>query len=130
MKVLIFSSHRGVVFTPKMKEIMNKYVGIRKRTGEIIEYIENNCVCFEGGNYDTIRANLGKDKEKILKIKLTYGNIDYVYWINTELYGAAVFKIEEVDVTRPWTIEEYDSCEYIKYLDERKCIDEELNYWE
>lgn len=128
-KILIYPSHRGMVFTPKMKEIMEKYEGIKQRTGEIIKYIENNCVECEGSDYDSVRANLGKDKEKILKVKITYTS-DYIYWIYTEKYGVAVFKIEEVDISRPWTIDEYDNCEYIKYLDERKCLDEELNYWE
>ena len=131
MKVLIYPSHRGIVFTPKMKEIMEKHEGIKQRTGEIIEYIENNCEYCESGNYDLIRASLVKDREKILKVKTIYNSdLDYVYWIYTESYGVAVFKIEEVDTSRPWTIESYDSCEHIKYLDERKCIDEELNYWE
>lgn len=131
MKVLIYPTHRGTVFIPKMKEIMNKYVGIKCRTGEIIDYIEDNCMHCESGNYDLIRANLVRDKEKILKVKTIYNSdLDYVYWIYTELYGVCVFKIVEVDTSRPWTIEEYDSCEYIKYLDERKCLDEELNYWE
>ena len=131
MKVLIYPTHRGVVFTPKMKEIMDKYEGIRQRTGEVIEYVENNYELCEGGNYDLIRSSLVKNKEKILKVKTLHNSdLDYVYWIYTESYGVCVFKIEEVDVTRPWTIDDYDSAEYIKYLDDRKCLDKELNYWE
>lgn len=131
MKVLIYPSHRGIVFTPNMKEIMEKYEGIKQRTGEIIEYIENNCEYCESDNYDLIRASLVKDREKILKVKTIYNSdLDYVYWIYIESYGVTVFKIEEVDTSRPWTIESYDSCEHVKYLDERKCLDEELNYWE
>ena len=131
MKVLIYPTHRGMIFTPKMKEIMNKYEGVRQRTGEIIEYIENNCDYCVGGNYDLIRASLVKDEEKILKVKTLYdSNEDYVYWIYTKEHGVCVFKIEEVDTTRQWTIDEYDGAEGILYLDERKCLDEELNYWE
>ena len=129
MKVLLYPTHVGVVYTPKMKEIMNKDRGIRHRTGEVIEYIENNCTDCESCSYDTIKSQLGKDREKILRVKSVYDDSN-IYWIYNEKYGACVFHIVEVDTSRAWTIEEYDNSEYIKYLDERKCLDKELNYWE
>lgn len=38
--------------------------------------------------------------------------------------------IGEVDTSRPWTLSEYDASYGIKYLDENKLVDEELNYYE
>ena len=130
MKVLIYPTHVGAVYTPTMRQILNKDRTIRHRTGEMIEYIENNCINCEGRSLDYIKAQLGKNNEKILKIESQYCDNCDIYWIYDTKYGACVFSIVEVDTSRPWTINEYDSCEYVNYLDERKCLDEELNYWE
>ena len=41
--------------------------------------------------------------------------------------GGSFYEIKDVDILRPWTIQEYDGYEYIQYMD-YKIIDEKLNY--
>ncbi|MFO1442848.1 hypothetical protein KDN24_06420 [Bacillus sp. Bva_UNVM-123] len=52
------------------------------------------------------------------------GNIN-VFQVGKEYYQYA--SIVEIDTTKPWTIEEYDGAEYIKYI-EYEVLDEKLNY--
>ena len=39
------------------------------------------------------------------------------------------YSIEDVDISRPWRVTDYDGSEYVQYLD-YVVIDEELNYCE
>ena len=123
MKILLFTGYGGWAATPHMKEILNKHKGIRGRVGEIIDYVENNHVIYDASQYFEAQKELKNNKELIIKI-----NNDYIVW-NETIYSTAPFSIEDVDTTRPWTIEEYDGAEYIEYLDEHKLADEELNYY-
>ena len=124
MKILLFTGYGGYAATPRMKEILNKYKGIRGRTGEIVDYVENNHVVYDESQYFDAQRETKNNKELIVKIKDCY----IVYDAN--LYGIVPFSIVDVDTTRPWTIKEYDGAEYIQYLDENKLIDKELNYYE
>lgn len=129
MKVLLFTGHDCGCGTPKMKEIMKKYTGIRCRVREVIEYIENNSLmffCFDDESMKTAKEKMDSDNEIIITSKNCQGK----YYYKTDYSYITSFSIVDVDTTRPWTIEEYDCAEYIKYLDENKLVDEELNYWE
>ena len=53
----------------------------------------------------------------------------YIYPIKDSMSNFNSFDIIDLDITRPWCIEEYDGSEYIKYLDDYKCISKELNYY-
>jgi hypothetical protein len=124
MKVLLFTRYGGCTATPQMKEILNKYKGIRGRIGEIVDYVENNHVVYDASQYFDAQKEAKNNKELIIKISDVY-----IVW-NENISSTAPFSIVEVDTTRPWTIEEYDGAEYIEYLDENKLVDEELNYHE
>ena len=41
--------------------------------------------------------------------------------------GCSLYEVKDIDISRPWTIEEYDGSEYVQYMD-YKIIDEKLNY--
>lgn len=128
MKVLLFTSHDCSIGTPKMREIMKKYVGIRCRVGEIIKYVENNRLLFFDACEDAMnmaKSIMNDNNEAIVGFE---GNQDGYYYKSNEGYISS-FSIIDVDTTRPWTIAEYDGAEYVQYLDEDKLIDKELNYW-
>lgn len=130
IKVLLFTGYGANTVTPAMKEIMLKYKGIKMCTcNELIEYVENSCVVYEDYNkikYDEFTKLIRSNYEKIVTFK-TNPNVYYVY--DRENHYVSIFSIIEVDTTRPWTIEEYDGSESIKYLDDMVCVDKELNYW-
>lgn len=132
MKILLFTGYGGGAATPQMKEILNKYSGIRARIGEIVDYVENNHVLYHSSNFIKAEKELKNNKELIIKFEDTQKYEDrQTYAVHsTSFYGTASFSIVDVDTTRPWTIEEYDGAEYIQYLDEHKLVDEELNYYE
>ena len=44
IKVLISTSYGMSAFAPEMRKIMERSKGIRKRTGEIVEYVEKHAV--------------------------------------------------------------------------------------
>lgn len=127
MKILLFTSYDDGLGTPKMRKIMKKYGGIRGRVGEIIEYVENHKVMFEDSLENSMRMAqdmFENNKETIV----TFSNHSRYYYNSGYGYMNS-FEIVEVDTIRPWTIKEYDGAEYIKYLDEQKLVDKELNYW-
>ena len=130
IKVLLFTSYGANTVTPAMGNFMKRYKGMLCRINtELIEYIENNSVVYEDINhieYDKFMKLISDDSETIVTFK-NHPNIYYVY--NKECNYVSNFSIVEVDTTRPWTIEEYDGAEGIKYLDDMVCVDKELNYW-
>ena len=129
MKVLLFSGYGGYACTKAMLDIMKKHNNIRSRFGEIVEYVENNCVDYNRYDYEEAYKAMKNNKDLIVRYVLGNNECRYSVWDNN-INNPACFSIVDVDTTRPWTIEEYDGAEYIKYLDERKLVDEELNYWE
>lgn len=135
MKVLLFTGYGGYAATPQMKEILEKYDGIYSRIGEIVDYVENNHVVYDVSQYFEVEKELKKKNNKELIIKFEdnkkHDNYQkYAIYNNIKYSNFSTFSIVEVDITRPWTIEEYDGAEYIQYLDENKLIDKELNYYE
>lgn len=133
MKILLFTGYGGYADTPQMRKILNKYNnGIRGRIGEIVNYVENNHVLYHSSQFIEAEKELKNNRELIVKfedIQKSEDHQHYSLW-NKNLHGCSSFSIVDVDITRPWTIEEYDGAEYIEYLDEHKLVDEELNYYE
>lgn len=70
-----------------------------------------------------------KDTTKNYCYKVSNG-VKYIYATPNSHSLFNIFKIVEVDISRPWCIEEYDGAEGIKYLDDYICVDKELNYFE
>lgn len=131
IKVLISTSYGVPAFTPEMQKIMEKSKGIRKRTGEIVDYVETHAADCTDTN--KIHEYL-KSENDIVRIRHINGNPIYVVKDSDEksiTHGMlSFFNIAEIDESRPWTITVYDGAEGVKYLDNRALIDEEMNYWE
>lgn len=128
MKVLVFSGYGDSSGTPKMREIMKKHSGIRSRVGEIIDYVEENrYLFFDENSFEKKVIELMRGNDDVIVEFIKYEN---KYYYKSPLGYMSTFSIIDVDTTRPWTIKDYDGAEYIKYLDENKLVDEELNYWE
>lgn len=104
IKVLIFNNYGGNIIPSEVKNIMNKSIFPKNRTGEVIKYIESH--------YEPI----------------TTINDATQYNVETKT-EQSYFCIETVDISRPWKIAEYDGAEYIQYLD-IEIIDKELNYYD
>lgn len=131
MKVLLFTNYGSDTRTPKMIEIMNKNGGytIKGRTGEVIDYIENNCEVYKEMDYNIlleIKQRMRENHELIFTFKNFQGKY-YAY--NSNTHDSDKFSIVDVDITRPWTIEDYDGSEGIKYLDEWTLVDKDMNYY-
>ena len=55
--------------------------------------------------------------------------VKYLYPLNDKMNNYSSFDIVEVDISRPWCIEEYDGAEYVHYLDNYDCISEDFNFY-
>ena len=120
MKVLIF--HQGVFMflNSKIQQLLSQKIFPENRTGDIIKYIEDNIiVCKDTNNIIELIKN---NPNNFIHIQGDY----YASW--DKIYKTiALFKIQEVDITRPWTIQEYDGSEYIQYLD-YNIVNTDMNY--
>ena len=132
MKILLFTGYGGHAATPQMRKILNKYTWIRGRTGEVIDYVENNHVLYQSSQFIEAEKELKNNRELIVKFEDEQKSERYQHYVvwNANFHRYSSFSITEVDTTRPWTIKEYDGSEYIEYLDEYEIEDEELNYYE
>jgi hypothetical protein len=67
---------------------------------------------------------------KIVDYLKTHGELEFRV-NNTDIYRYEhnLYSIQEVDMSRPWTIASYDGLEYIQYLD-YDVVDESMNYCE
>ena len=125
MKVLLFIDYGTPYPTEEMQKIMDKYEFPYNRIGEIVNYIENNSELV----VDVSASSILKTKHHIGKLYSSFGD---VYGCCTETnkpswFPTSSMQIAEVDTTRPWTIENYDGKEYIRYLDV-DVIHEDINY--
>lgn len=103
--VIISPSFGSFEPNPRFKKFLNElgyhtFSDIKARTDErVIEFVKNHV----GEKYEGIEvAFLGREKHQYLSI-------------------------EKVDASKPWTIDNYDGAEYIRYL-VVEVVDPELNY--
>ena len=129
MKVLLFIDYGPPYPTEEMQKIMDKYEFPYNRIGEIVEYIENNSELV----VDVSASSILKTKHHIGKLYCSFGDVygccaenNKPSWFGS-VNPISSMQIAEVDITRPWTIEEYDGKEYIRYLDV-DVIHENINY--
>ena len=97
MKIVLFKNYGSTQFDAELKEKFKKCNFPQNRI-ELVSYVE------EKG-----------------EIVCKSGN-GYYYRIANNYYF-----VEEVDVTRPWTMLEYDGSEYIQYLD-YQIVDDKVMY--
>lgn len=132
MKILLYTSHGANICTKEMLDILNKGSFPRNRCGEIIKFVENKAVdmCIkEESDFNAIKEYLKKNLNNIAKIQSSKDADIYCIW-DDEISWTRTFSILNVDISRPWTIADYDGSEYIKYLDDYKLKDKEINYYD
>lgn len=80
--------------------------------------------------------NYKKDIEDLTTNILLYNKKDNFFickWYNNyNPYGREfyVYRVVEVDISRPWTLKEYDGSYTVSYLDDMELINKDLNYYE
>lgn len=107
--------------------------GILSRLDEkIIEAVKSEAIVLDGTDGKEegfFKANA----DRLYCLTSWSGEVTYIGYMGRDEHccsGLCVVTIGEVDTSRPWTMADYDNSEYIKYLDDYQCVNEELNYWE
>jgi len=119
MKVVIFDGYGPSYFPEYIQKLIKAKDFPQCRCGNVVSLLES---------YPN-EENIGNLQERYDNLKIG----EVLRWGNKFFFGADLYtiecSIEEVDISRKWTISVYDGAEDIKYL-KPKCISEELNYWE
>lgn len=136
MKVLLYSNYGSVIPKEMLRKITSRtdYCSLEFRSSsQIIEKLENLCTTSIGNmSYDDIEQWISTHKGEVFSSGLGEAELSVKYsYVMEKLKEVNVvsFTIQEVDTSRPWTIEEYDGAEYIKYLDGYELVDSECNYY-
>jgi hypothetical protein len=109
MKVVILSD-----WDSRLPEILRPYYkgdDESWRWGEVIKFIEKSAMPWD----QTYRPE--KNTKAIMKYDCSYMEEGVTVYRAFGREGTITFKLVDVDITRPWTICEYDSSEYVQYLD-------------
>lgn len=122
MKILLFIDYGPNYVHPLLEHVYQKDENFPKnRTGAIIDFIENYNKLIDSEKV----ISLAHDESIIYKFNELQ---QYLIW-NSKKNNFSIYMIQDVDITRPWTIKQYDGSEYIEYLD-YNIVDSELNYCE
>lgn len=121
MKVIVLSSH-GYSTLPEIFSVNYKDKCWRV-SQDLIKEIESF-------DWKLIKSQDMKGSRNVNYAMPTKDGMLYFYATLTEFSSFNAFEIVDVDITRPWCIEEYDGAEYIEYLDDVICLDKELNFYE
>lgn len=97
----------------KREVVLKPSYGSYHIQGELLEIMNQK-------EYDKFNIKARTDQDIISLVKKHKGKLNDIEWQYLSVY--------EVDTSRPWTIDSYDGCECIEYLDEYELIDKELNY--
>ena len=122
VNILKFSGFGANTCSVDMLAINKKYeFPISRR--ELATFVQKTAVqMISGTSSEYLEKFLKENPETIVNI----GDSKYFIY-NKNLKYISSLEIVEVDISRPWTIEEYDGAEYIKYLD-YEITNKELNY--
>lgn len=127
MKILLLTDFGDNYLSPQMIRILQKNHFPINRTGNIINFIEQKAVPLN--KTEGLISQIFKEKSNtIIKIE-DQGTSQDIYIIKSDSDRFSRFAVQEVDTTRPWTIENYDGAEYIQYLD-YNIINSDINYCE
>ena len=118
LKVILFADFGSNYCTPDMLKIMERASFPANRTGEIIDYVEQHAI--KKDERTLTEEFIKKNKGSI--IQCSPGR--YITWGEN---FCASYEIVDVDITRPWHIEDYDGYERVQYLD-FDILDPQLNY--
>jgi hypothetical protein len=125
MKVIVLSSH-GHSTLPEIFSVNYKDKCWRVNQ-DLIKEIESL-------DWKLIKSEyMRKSRNENYAMPIKDGMLDgmrYFYATPGEFNAFNAFEIVDVDITRPWCIDDYDDAEYIEYLDDVICLDKELNFYE
>ena len=122
VKILLFSGFGANTFSKEMIKINEMYSFPVSRK-ELANFVEKTAIHKSSSVGSEALEDFLKDNFECI---VCIDNSKYFIY-NKKLKYISSLEIVEVDTSRPWTIEEYDGAEYIKYLD-YEILDKELNY--
>lgn len=119
MKMVLFTGYGGIYLNDDFKKVFTDF-SIQNRINAV-NYLLTHCEKMNDDYYKYLEQVKRKD------VIVQADNKTFTCWnINNDCI--CVFSIVDVDTSKPWTIEEYDGSEYIKYL-EFELVDEKYNYY-
>lgn len=128
MKVLLWSSYGKSIPIGILKKVTNRVdycsLSFRTDTDILCDLISLASERSKGDNIERLKIQKG-----LLYIEYTDTDVLDFLWYDDALEDITSFSIVDVDTTRPWTIDEYDGAEYIKYLDTYTLENESLNFY-
>lgn len=132
MEALIFNSYGGRVPDVVMKRMIKGLEFPQSRFDQsIINYIKTNAI-----EYNTeVHNDKWFEKHRDAIVRVDYGSEGMCKYLGFSTddngkYGIiAGVSIKDIDISRRWTMEEYDGAEIIKYLDDYECRFVDVNYW-
>ena len=130
MELVIFNNYGGRVPDVLRDKIIPGLEFPQNRFNcSLIEYIKNNSVDFIPNVHTDNWFKLHKDALVRVECKEN-GKGKYVGFASDGIGGSiACVSIVDVDISRRWTMSEYDGVEIIKYLDDYELRFEDINYW-
>ena len=126
MKCIVFTNY-GIPKIPK--EVSDLYTQKFNEKDELARLDEDVISAIEALpwlQYDNLEYYKQITEEIKSKINRNDDETMYIFWEYGELYQ---FSIINVDITRPWGIQEYDGWEGIVYYDTLEPVCEDINFY-
>ena len=122
MKVLLFVGYGTPSGCKTINDLLSeKTFPLNRVDNDVINHIEQNAEEKKADETKSIYELCEESKSKIIKLNNLY------FCFGHRKGSGCTMQIVNVDVSRPWKIEEYDGAEYIQYLD-YKVINQDINY--
>lgn len=129
INVALFTSYGFITDNKLIRDILNdKSMSVVEKRMKIAELVENNSVTTEDigcNSMNDLKNYFSKNENEFLISD--YDDMFLVY--DSELECFKTITVVEVDEKRPWTIDEYDGAESVKYIDNYVLIDEKYNLY-
>lgn len=121
MKVVLFQSYGINQGNTKIAEYLNSKPFPENRIGDIVDFIESTSRELPPDTFVNELSSL--DKDEIFRLQ---DNIYLYFDFDSRVHGLTIV---DVDINKPWTIDDYDGSERIKYFEPIKLCNEEMNYY-
>lgn len=121
MKVVLFQSYGINQGNTKIAEYLNSKPFPENRIGDIVDFIESTSQELPPDTFVNELSSL--DKDEIFRLQ---DNIYLYFDFDSRVHGLTIV---DVDINKPWTIDDYDGSERIKYFEPIKLCNKEMNYY-
>lgn len=121
MKVVLFQSYGINQGNTKIAEYLNSKPFPENRIGDIVDFIESTSQELPPDTFVNELSSL--DKDEIFRLQ---DNIYLYFDSDSRVHGLTIV---DVDISKPWTIDDYDGSERIKYFEPIKLCNKEMNYY-